>query len=353
MTALRTAIDQVRQRISQHKGSRRLNEQNTKGALIEPVLRALGWDVEDPDVVTREYKGKRPDRPVDYALRVLRSPKLFVEAKALGENLSDRKWAGQVIGYASVAGVKWAVLTDGNEYRVYNTHAPVDVEGKLFRTVCVATSPDVELMETLSLLSQDQLTENRIEALWSIHFVDQEVRRALVDLFGPAPDPAVVRLLKRHTTGLSSQELRTSLTRLRIENDAPLVSTRLDAAAPERPGARSVQQRFAKRTRGTDGKTLELADLIALGVVTVPLPIQARYKGRIVQGVIEADGRISMQSERYESLSQAAAVARQRINGAQKPPATNGWRFWKVLSRDGKQESLHAVRARAASSVPK
>ena len=65
----------------------------------------MGWDVEELDEVRKEYRFKRGDNPVDYALLLLRTPRLFVEAKALGENLSDRRWAGQMLGYASVAGV--------------------------------------------------------------------------------------------------------------------------------------------------------------------------------------------------------------------------------------------------------
>ena len=37
------------------------------------------------------------------------------------------------MGYASVAGVEWVVLTDGNEYRIYNSHATVPVEEKLLK----------------------------------------------------------------------------------------------------------------------------------------------------------------------------------------------------------------------------
>ena len=59
---------------------------------------------------------------------------LFIEAKALDENLDDRRWAGQIIGYAMQAGVEWVVLTNGDEYRIYNAHAPVAFEGKLFRS---------------------------------------------------------------------------------------------------------------------------------------------------------------------------------------------------------------------------
>src|SRR6476619_3335919 len=84
-------IRDVAAKIQRFQG-RSLGEQNTKATLIEPVLEALGWDVRDPDEVHREFKPTTKDCPVDYALKLLREPKLFVEAKGLGEFLSDRKW---------------------------------------------------------------------------------------------------------------------------------------------------------------------------------------------------------------------------------------------------------------------
>lgn len=94
---------------------RRIGEQNTKATLIEPILEALGWDIRDWDEVHREYRSKSADSPVDYALKIMRTPRLFLEAKGLGEDLSDRKWVAQVLGYATMAGVEWCVLTDGDE----------------------------------------------------------------------------------------------------------------------------------------------------------------------------------------------------------------------------------------------
>ena len=79
-----------------------------------------------------EYKIRKQDKPVDFALFLLRTPCLFVEAKGLSQNLDDRRWANQIMGYAGVAGVGWVVLTDGNEYRLYNSHAAVPIEEKLF-----------------------------------------------------------------------------------------------------------------------------------------------------------------------------------------------------------------------------
>ena len=109
---LEAALASVRDRIAKFRGQS-IGEENSKHALIEPVLRALGWDVEDLDEVRCEYKLKAADNPVDYAFFVHGNLRLFVEAKALGENLD--KCAHQIMGYAGVAGVvEWIVLTDGN-----------------------------------------------------------------------------------------------------------------------------------------------------------------------------------------------------------------------------------------------
>lgn len=77
------ALAAVRERIGiyQRQG---IGEQDTKAALIVPILRALGWDVEDLEDVKLEYRRRPSDNPVDYALILLRTPRLFIEAKALG-----------------------------------------------------------------------------------------------------------------------------------------------------------------------------------------------------------------------------------------------------------------------------
>src|SRR5262249_42027946 len=143
--------------------NRSLGEQNTKATLIDPVLESLGWDIRDPDEVHREYKPMSKDSPVDYALSVLRKPRRFVEAKGLGEPLSDRKWIAQVLGYAIVAGVEWCVLTDGDEYRFYNATAAVDAEEKLFCRVRLTADAIGDVVKTLTLISRSNMEENILD----------------------------------------------------------------------------------------------------------------------------------------------------------------------------------------------
>ncbi|MBI1788253.1 MAG: type I restriction enzyme HsdR N-terminal domain-containing protein [Acidobacteria bacterium] len=125
VNVIRTKIRQVRERNDP------IGEQNTKAVLIDPLLAALGWDLQEIDEVCREYRHKPQDNPVDYALLFNGIEVLLVEAKSLEKNLSDRKWISQNISYAAVAGVKWCVLTNGDEYRIYN-YTPSPMSTKSF-----------------------------------------------------------------------------------------------------------------------------------------------------------------------------------------------------------------------------
>ena len=136
MSSLDTAIADVADRAQ--SGS--MNETNTRVLLIEPVLDALGWDTRDLESVTREYK-VYDGSFLDYALLVEGKPSLFVEAKALGKNLTDSKWVAQTINYANNEGVTWCALTDGLRYQVYKTNEPVDMSQKLLFEVDITTRP--------------------------------------------------------------------------------------------------------------------------------------------------------------------------------------------------------------------
>jgi hypothetical protein len=85
---------------------------------------------------------------VDYALCLGREPRLLVEAKGLGESLSDHRWIAQVLSYATVAGVEWCILTDGNEYRFYNAAARVPAEEMLFHRLKLTECSEDEAIST-------------------------------------------------------------------------------------------------------------------------------------------------------------------------------------------------------------
>lgn len=344
--ALAEVLQRIRLRIGRARAEG-LNEQDTKATLIEPVLRELGWDVEDSEEVRREYAAKKRDRPVDYALLVSREPRLLLEAKALGENLDDRRWANQIMGYAAVAGVAWIVLTDGNEYRIYKALESVGVEDKLLRKVRVDEDGNAAL-EMIRLLSKEQMKDHRIDELWKAYFVDRQVGAALRGLLASDDDLAVVNLLRQRTKNLSTEEIRGSLRRCRHTVDFPLSPDQLLAKKSTRRGGARAKPRGGEAT-GRDGVTLQ--QLIDAGILRAPVELHCHYKGKDLSARIEDDGSVDFRGVKYKSLSVAGGAARETIIGPRAgggAPSTNGWTFWKFFDADGEARLIDAARVRYA-----
>jgi hypothetical protein len=180
--------------------------------------------LQDVEEVRSEYRHASADNPVDYALFLHGTPTLFVEAKALGVSLDDRKPLLQTLNYANAAGVDWCVLTNGAEWRIYKVHAPVAAEEKLFLTVRPGDSEiEVEPMAaTLSLLSKGRMRARAIDALWSEWRVDREVERVLDSI---TENNAFIRLIAKGTDGITQGEVRSSLKRAGLRSFYPEVGT--------------------------------------------------------------------------------------------------------------------------------
>jgi len=364
---LEIALASVRDRIAKFRGQA-IGEENTKHALIEPVLRALGWDVEDLDEVRCEYKLKQADNPVDYAFFVHGNLRLFVEAKALGENLD--KCAHQIMGYAGVAGVvEWIVLTNGNEYRIYNAHAQVPIEQKLFKRVVLA-SGEPDIAGTLLLLSKAQLQGTVIDDLWRQYFVDRQVKQAVESLSGIEPPTDFLHLIRKRVPALSLTDVRQSLGRATLSLDyraAQSAPTPPAAPMPAGAGQRAwatrrnnlaaetaaVEAERAAPEEPLEDKTpwrhVTLGDLILSGTVRLPLDIEVTYKGQRLTARIEPDGNVTWNGATYDSLSIAGGMARKSIVGAppgREYPPTNGWTFWRFHDSDGRLAFVDALRQR-------
>ena len=95
------------------------NEAATKTGFIEPLFRALGWDIENlNDVSVEETISKKR---VDYEFRTDGIPKFFLEAKALKEeDIIQLKYVQQAIDYAWMKSCTWAILTNFRMLILYN-----------------------------------------------------------------------------------------------------------------------------------------------------------------------------------------------------------------------------------------
>ncbi|WP_433352556.1 hypothetical protein ACQPYV_19620 [Micromonospora saelicesensis] len=370
--ALKQCVERVARFRRQHQ---RIGEQNTKAGLIEPVIGALGWDLFDPDEVHREYRRRGPDNPVDYALLLLRTPRLFIEAKGLGENLDDPRWANQTISYAAVAGVEWVALTDGAEWRIYNAHAPVPIEHKLFRAVRIEEGLD-DAVELLSLLSKDNMRDNRIEELWKGYFVDRQVHGELHELFGDGePATELVAMLDRRLPRLTRDEVRSSLIRVRATFDFPssAAPTTVSPVSPVplvepvhvvRPPATptlpqqlgpvgSGKGRAPKRPVSDAERALKVIDLIRAGRLRPGSKLYGKYLGKHYVAEVLADGSIRYGGRALGSPSAAGEAVKIDVYGPSITAtrrATDGLDFWSAEdARAGDLVALKEIRRRVAT----
>ncbi len=122
LESLLTLVEKLRERIDVHGKALRQSETLTRYTLIDPLLRELGWDTGNPDLVIPEYK--TDDGRPDYALLSDGKPIMMVEAKRLGTPLQDKVRA-QGLTYANGQGTKYFSVSDGARWEIYETFKPV------------------------------------------------------------------------------------------------------------------------------------------------------------------------------------------------------------------------------------
>lgn len=122
---LLATIEGLKATIDRHGSELRQSEALTRYALIDPLLRELGWDTADPAVVRPEYIDK--SGRADYVLMGdgRDSKVAMIEAKKLAESLEQHVL--QALTYCNSLGIKNMLITNGSEWRLYDAfrHAPL------------------------------------------------------------------------------------------------------------------------------------------------------------------------------------------------------------------------------------
>jgi hypothetical protein len=114
-----------------------------------------------------------------------------------------------------------------------------------------------------------------------------------------------------------------------------------EAGAPEQEAGQGAGSK-----RGLGG--VALADLITAGILSPPLALFRKYKGRRLEATLLPVGAVEFQGQRYDTCSAAAEAARASITG--RTMHTNGWTFWQYQAGDGKHLCLDDARKKLIRS---
>ena len=149
---LHELIETLQGRIAEHGAALQQSEALTRYALIDPLLRGLGWDTGDPSQVLVEYRLPKGSQKgyADYALLGSDTqPLLIVEAKSLHSSLDEA--AAQALGYCNVLGIPHFAVTDGDVWRLFETFRPVALEKKLVVGLSLKGSAAESCLRALAL----------------------------------------------------------------------------------------------------------------------------------------------------------------------------------------------------------
>jgi hypothetical protein len=145
-------------------------EEAAKTAFVLPFIQALGYDVFNPAEVEPEHTcdvGTKKGEKIDYAIMRDGYPILLIECKHSSQNLDQH--GNQLFRYFGTSKAKFAVLTDGIQYRFFSDLESENVMDK---------TPFLEIDIT-------NLKDNQIEELKKFHrsyFNERDIRDTATDL---------------------------------------------------------------------------------------------------------------------------------------------------------------------------
>ena len=111
MVNLEEMIKVVTEKMKKYRSLYEQNEMAIRGQIVDPILKGLGWNTENPEEVQPNVSTE--EGVPDYSL--LRGDKkiLFIEAKKLSIDIEQREAIRQLAKYCFGEGMKYGVLTNG------------------------------------------------------------------------------------------------------------------------------------------------------------------------------------------------------------------------------------------------
>jgi len=108
---LKETLEMVVERMKRYRSLYEQNEMAVRSQIIEPILRGLGWDVENPEEVQPNVSTE--EGIPDYSLLKGDKKVLFIEAKKLSVDIEQREVIRQLAKYCFGEGMRYGVLTNG------------------------------------------------------------------------------------------------------------------------------------------------------------------------------------------------------------------------------------------------
>lgn len=243
-----------------------LTEEATKNAFIMPFIKELGYDVFNPFEVTPELVadiGMKQGEKIDYAILKDGAPIILIECKHHAGNLNVKN-ESQLFRYFHTTAAKFAILTNGIEYRFYTDLAePNKMDDKPFFSFDITEIKDNQIEELKKFHKAHFDFDNIVNTASELKFTG-ELKKLINDELNN-PSPEFVKLFARQVyPGMVTQKILDQFTNLIKKSFAQqindLVADRLKFALTETEIQDKIIQEEYIETKSEENKIITTAD---------------------------------------------------------------------------------------------
>lgn len=165
-------------------------EEATKTALIMPFFQLLDYDVFNPTEFIPEFTadiGVKKGEKVDYAIIRNGKPIIIIEAKSVTDKL--KKHDTQLMWYFSVTDAKFAILTNGINYKFFtDLEQPNMMDEKPFLEVNLLDIDDNEILQLKKFAKNTFNIETISSTASNLKYIDNINNRLKEELEEPSDD---------------------------------------------------------------------------------------------------------------------------------------------------------------------
>jgi hypothetical protein len=199
-------LKQIADKINKLKDSSK-TEEATKNAFVMPFISALGYDVFNPQEVIPEFTadiGIKVGEKVDYAILKDDIPIILIECKHWKDVLDIHNT--QLLRYFNVTGAKFAILTNGINYRFYTESEPNKMGEKPFLDINILEIKDNEIEELKKFHKSSFDTANILATANTLKYTN-EIKNILNDEFKQPSEDFVKFFRYKAYTGKATERI--------------------------------------------------------------------------------------------------------------------------------------------------
>lgn len=322
------------------------NEDATILVSIQPFIRALGYDTQNLLEVFPQYNADAKTtggEKVDYAIFRDAKPIIFIEAKAANISLNESNWK-QLYNYFNAEDVRFAILSNGIEYRFYTDLKKRNVMDK-------------QPFLSIHMLDLDERLVNELEGFTKSGFDRERIiagaqRRVMARLLRQGmekPSHELIKLFARQVQSgrLGAAEIQ-RYSRLLTEAWRELVEEEIAKRLQSAVESNSASDKT--ESEGTDAPKRTPPQTTGRDIPVIGYYEGHRFEAELLRNTMGRGLQIARHHIRYNGkstwLKNAAVMAIRSVDPSFQPTRTypNGFTFWYVVDpADGKEHMIRYI----------